>query len=123
MLDTYEKFRMIDKGKKNDFFCEVNWELDNKEINECKVVRVTFPNGDESFVEVKHLNELLFAIGKESTQQRLIPQTITPVHVKDTLWELKSMKDVKKGEMLRFTASVSVPCPFYKQNIIGKVKK
>lgn len=123
MLKTHEKFRLIDKSKKNDFFAEVNWNLTDQKTNDCKVVRFTFPDGKEAFVERKHLLELVFAIGRPEDQVRLIPQTEETVHWRKTVLGVKATKDIRKGEMLNFPIEISFPCPYAKREFIGKIEK
>ena len=51
MLDDYQKFKLIDKAKKNDFIMEVNWNPKDEATNECKVIKFTFPDGKTIFAK------------------------------------------------------------------------
>lgn len=121
MLTTYEKFRLQDEDKKNDFFLEVNWEENNEKINECKIIKVIFPNGDVSFIKREYLNSMLFMFGTEDDQRKMIPQTLETVHWRKTVLGVRANKDIHKGEMINFPLEISFPCKFTQQ-IIGEVK-
>lgn len=113
---------MIDKAKQHDFFAEVNWEPENKESNESKLVKFTFPNGDTCLVERDHLNQMLFAIGTEEDQRKMIPQELETVHWRRTVLGLKATKDIRAGEMINFPIEISFPCTLA-QEIIGEKHK
>lgn len=121
MLETHQKFRMMDLGKKNNFFIEVNWEPENEKINQCKVLKVTFPNQDSAFIERKHLLELVFAIGKPEHQRKLIPQTIKRVRWYETVVGVKATKDIAKGETINFPIKLSLPD--IHEEVIGSLGK
>lgn len=113
---------MIDKSKKNDFFAEVNWKQDDKATNECKVIKFTFPNGDECLVDRDHLNQMLFAIGTPEDQRKMIPQEIEMVHWRRTVLGIKATKDIHAGEMINFPIEISFPCTLA-QEIVGEKHK
>ena|SRR3990167_8950358 len=119
MLLSHEKFRLMDEAKKNDFFAEVNFEEDNKDTNECKIFKFTFPNGDVAHIQRKYLLEMLFACGKPEDQQKMIPQTLETVHHYKTVLGIKATNDIAKGEMVNFPIELSVPCNALRQDIIG----
>lgn len=121
MLNEHEKFKMLDKGEKNDFFIEVNWEEDNKDTNQCKVFKFTFPNGDVAFIERKHIYEMLFACGQATDQQKLIPQTLETIHHYESVLGIKATKAIAKDEMINFPVSFSVPCTSLRQDVIGSL--
>lgn len=123
MLDTYEKFQLVDEDKKNNFFIEVNFKLDDELTNGCKILRVTFPNGDVSYLKREYLNELLFAIGKPEDQQKMIPQTLETVHHYKTVLGLKATKDISKNEMINFPINLSIACSSLRQDVIGSLPK
>lgn len=108
MLKEHEKFRLMDKAKNHDFFAEVNWD-DQPQNQECKIVKFTFPNGDKAFVERKHLNEMLFAIGTPEDQRKLIPTVETSVRWWETVLSVKAKKDIKRGENITFPIKLSIP--------------
>lgn|SRR3990167_8829459 len=123
MLTEHEKFRMIDESQKNDFFIEVNWEENNEELNNCKILKVTFPDGTISYLQRKYLLEVLFAIGKAEDQQKMIPQTLETIHHYKTVLGIKAKNDIHKGEMINFPIELSVPCSALKQEVIDKLPK
>ena len=51
MIKGHEKFRISDENKERDFFVEVNWDETDKNVNQCKLLKVTFPDGKESIVK------------------------------------------------------------------------
>lgn len=114
MLKTHEKFRLIDKNGKNDFFAEVNFREDPL-IQDCQVIKFTFPDGKEAFLDRKLFLEMCFAIGQPSEQRSMIPQIIKKVHTKETMFGVKATKDIKKGQMVNFSAKVDFECPYFKE--------
>lgn len=119
MLDTHEKFRLIDKNKKNDLFVEVNWSDDAK-INECKMVKFNM-DGKEALVDVRELNSMLFAIGSPEVQRNLIPQTIKRSRHYETVISVKAKKDIKKGEEITFPIKITLPT--VEDEVIAEVKR
>ena len=94
MLEDYEKFRMIDEDGKHDFFIEVNWKPESKKTNECKILKVTFPNRDICYLKKEHLNTLLFVIGNEAEQRKMIPQKISEVKWYETVLSIKNIQNI-----------------------------
>lgn len=120
MIETYEKFRIEDQDKKNDFFIEVNWS-DDKDVKECRILKITFPNGEKAFIKRENLNAMLFAIGRKEDQRKMIPQKIETVHHYKTVLGIKATKDIHKGENINFPVEMTVPCSFTKE-MIGEFK-
>ena len=123
MILDHEKFRLQDESKENDFFIEVNWNPKDKKTNECKILKVVFPNGDEAFIKRDHLLAFIFAIGKAEDQEKLIPQKLEPVHWKRTVLGVRAKQDIQKGEMINFPVELSVPCAALQQDVIGGVPR
>lgn len=121
MIKNYEKFRLIDKAGRNDFFCNVNWNPEDEDTNECKIFKFTFPDGKEAHVERKHLLEILFACGRAEDQQKMIPQTLETVHHYKTVLGIKANKDIGKGEMVNFPVELSVPCSALREDVISSL--
>ena len=109
MLETFEKFLIPDLGKKNKFFVEVNWNPEDELTNQCKVLKCTFPNGDQIFIEKKHLIELLFSIGSPEEQRKMIPQKILRTRNYETMIGVTAKKDIKKGEKINFPLKITLP--------------
>lgn len=108
MIKGYEKLRIPDLNKTNDFFIEVNWVKEPK-IQGCKILRVTFPNGEEAYVKKDHFYAILFAIGNESEQRKMIPQTVQKVKWFESVLSVKAKKDIRKGENITFPIKLSIP--------------
>jgi len=122
MLEEYQKFKMLDlSGKGNHFFIEVNWNPEDEKTNQCKVLKVTFPNGDTAFIKKELLLSLLWVIGKRSEQRKMIPQKITKVrHYITTLW-VQIKQDMKKGDILKIPVNISLPA--VSEEVIAELKK
>ena len=122
MLKEFAKFSFEDQSRKNNFVAEVNWNEQDKNINESKIIKFTFPNGDISFVKREHLHEFLMVIGTPEEQRKMIPQKITTTRQHQGLMKLKALKDVKKGEEI--ISSYSIVCDnVHVESIVGPVKK
>ena len=122
MLKSYQKFRMMDKSKKNDFFIEINWNLEDEVTNDCKVFKITFPNGKESFIDKKHLLEVLFVAGSVEEKRQMIPMKLQSVHEREVKLSLKATKDIKKGEAINLKPIfISVPCD-KSEEVIGELR-
>lgn len=120
MIISYEKITLLDENGKNNFWAEVNWKPDDSKTNECKVLKITFPDGKEAFVKRDYFQSFLFAISKPEEQRDMIPQVITKVHSKETLFGIKATRDIAKGEMINFSAKVDFECPYYKQEVLTR---
>ena len=121
MLTEYTKFRLMDKAKKNDFYCEVNWEPESKDINNSKILKFVFPNNEVAFIEKKHLLEILFAIGAPSEQRKMIPQKISKVRWYETVLSVKALKDIRKGENIAFPIKLTLPA--IEEEVIQEIKR
>ena len=102
-------------------FWEVNWAPDDKETNNCKVIKMTFPDGKQHYLDVKVFMEVLFAIGKPEDQQKMIPQTLETIHHYKTVLGIKASKDIAKGEMINFPVELSIPCSALRQDVIDSL--
>ena len=109
MLENYEKFLIPDLSKKHNFTIEVNWNSEDEKTNQCKVLKCTFPNGDQVFIDKKHLLELLFAIGSPEEQRSMIPQKIQRTRLYQTMIGVRAKKDIKQGEMINFPVRITLP--------------
>lgn len=121
MLTDHEKFRVQDQGGKNDFFFEVNFNKEDEKTNDCKVVKVVFPNKQEAYIKREHLHAILFAIGNEEQQQKLIPQKVVHSRWYETILSVKATKDIRKGEQITFPVRLSMPDQT--EEVIGDLKK
>jgi len=120
MLTTYEKFRLVDEGKNNEFYAEVNWNPKDPKSNDCKLIKFTFPNGETCTVRRDVLVSVLFVMGTEEQQRKMIPQKITEVRYWETVLGIKANKDIKKGENINVPVKLKLP-PIEKE-IIDSIK-
>lgn len=119
MISYYEKFRLLDEGKKHDFYVEVNWDKKNKAVKDCKLIKFTFPDGGQAIVKRELLNALLFTIARADEQREMIPVKVQPVHWKEVQVKIKATKDIRKGEdIIMSPFKISVPCDQTKE-ILG----
>jgi len=122
MLEEYQKFRLRDlNAARKDFFVEVNWDEKNESINECKVLKFTFPNGETALVKKEELLGLLFIIGRPEEQRKMIPQKITKVrHYRTTLW-VQVKKDMRAGDIIKVPVDITLPA--VSEEVIAELKK
>ena len=120
MIKEYEKFRIVDHKETNHFLAEVNWE-DNKEISDCKIIKFTFPNGDNSYVKKEDLLAFLFVIGEQSEQSKIIPQKLTHSRWYQTVLGITAHKDIRKGE--KIVVPVKISLPDMEEEVIGDTKR
>lgn len=121
MIKNHQKFRMIDQRKVNDFFTEVNWKEEDLLTNDCKIIKFTFPNGKEAYIERKHLMEMLFVIGAPDEQIKMIPQTIRRSRHYETILGITATKDIKKGE--KINVRVKIALPTVEEEVIAEMKR
>ena len=132
MIDGHEKFKLQDLDKKGDWFMGVNWKPDDETINECKVLRITHPDGQVTHLKKEHFMSMLFAIGNAAEQREMTPQVITKTRHYSTVVSVKAKKDIRKGEDVTFPIELTLPAenqevvgapPEPKHHIIGTGKK
>ena len=124
MLTEHEKFNLVDPNMASTgVSLEVNWNPEDELTNDCKVLKMTLPDGSVKFIERKILLEILFAIGKPEDQRKMIPQTLETIHHYKSVLGIKASKDIGKGEMINFPIELSVPCSALRQDVIGSLPK
>jgi len=122
MITGHEKFRLTDLGKKNDFTIEVNYKGDeDAETNECKILKITFSDGKECYIEKEKLNSVLFAIGTAAEQRQMIPQVIRRSRWYETVISVKAKKDIRKGEDITFPLKITLPTE--EEAVIAEIKR
>ena len=119
MIKHYEKFRIPDQNKLHDWFMEVNWNEKDKKTNECKIIRVTFPNGKQAFIKKEHFLSVLFTFGDQEQQMKMVPQKLSRTRWYETVVSVKAKRDIKKGEDLTFPIKLSMPSE--EEEIIGSL--
>ena len=121
MLKSHEKFLLIDKNGKHKLVAEVNWQPENEDINDCKIVKFTCPSGEEVYVDKKHLLEMLFVMGSQEEKAKMIPQTLTRTRWYETVLSVTAKKDIHKGEEIVFPIKLSLPST--EEEIIGEIRE
>lgn len=119
MIKSHEKFRLADISKKHEFFAEVNWNEKDEAVNHCKLVRFTFPDGTQATIPKEHLMAMLFAMGNEAEQMKMIPQKLTYNKWYETVVSVVAKADIAKGEKLTFPIKISLPAS--EEDIVGRV--
>lgn len=121
MIEGHEKFRI--GGEKNggiigdEFYIEVNFDGDDK----CERLKITFPDGKFSIIRKEHLNAILFAIGTEAEQRKMIPQVERRSRWYETHIEVVAKKNIKKGEKISFPLKITLPT--FEEEVIAEAKR
>ena len=122
MIDDYQEFHIPDQSaQRNHLVFEVNWKPKDKETNECKVLRIKYPDGRKAFIKKEHLYSMLFALGSRKEQMKMVPQKIKEVRHYDTTLYLQLKQDAKKGDIIKTPVHISLPS--VEDEIIGEVLK
>jgi len=121
MIENYQKFVLEDQNKKNNLIIEVNWNPEDEDTNECKVLKLTYPDGKQAYIKKEYFNAFLFVIGSKEEQRKMIPQRIRSVREYQTILGIEAKKDISKGE--RINVLVTIPLPAIVEEIIAEVKK
>lgn len=98
MIEGYEKLR-IPNTEKKEVTLEVNWS-DSEDVQDCKLLRITFPGQPPVHVKKEHFHALMFTIGNPEEQKNLIPQSIIKKRRFEGLVQITATKDIKKGEKI-----------------------
>lgn len=117
MVENHQKFLLGEEGE-HRFFMEVNWE-DHERSNHCKLIKVTFPDGKETYVKREHIHSMLFAISNETQQAQIIPYKQETIRNLETMLGITATKNIQKGE--KINVRVKIPIPLDKQEKIGVV--
>ena len=112
---------MIDSAQKNNWFIEVNWKEYDESTNNCKVLKITFPDGKEAYLDKKLLIEMLFAVGTSEEQRKMIPQVIRHSRWYETTISIKATKDIRKGESITFPLKLTLPT--VEEEVIAEMKR
>ena len=64
---------------------------------------------------------ILFAIGNEAEQRKMIPQKLTRVKWYETVVSVKATKDIRKGENITFPIKITLPS--VEEEVIREVKR
>jgi hypothetical protein len=120
MIEGHERMRLMDEKNNNHLTVEVNWK-DDAEINECKLLKLTYPDGKTAFIKKEYFLSFLFAIGNREEQMKMVPQKIQRMKWYETTVGVKALKDIKKGEMINFPIKLSIPVS--EEEIIAEIKR
>ena len=121
MLKGYEKLQILSADDKpTGMTIEVNWSKD-PEITECKVLKITFPDGKVSYVKKGMFLGFLWAIGSTEEHKKMIPQTLTKVRWYETVVSVRVKRDVKAGENLTFPIKITLPSQ--SEEALGEIKQ
>ena len=119
MIQEHSKYNFPDLAKQNDLSFEVNY-LDQDEVKNCQIIK--WICGDKhGFIERKYLYEFLWAIGKRTDQQKMIPQKVRKTRYIEKFVGVKTTKDIRKGEMLNFKIKLEVPLS--EEEIYGEIQR
>lgn len=122
MIDGYEKLQIVDTGgKPTGLVIDVNWNPADERTNECKVLRLKFPSGEEHFVKKDMFLSFLWLIGSGEEHRKMIPQTITRTRWYESVVSVKAEKDIRKGEAITFPIKLSLPST--EEHAIAELKK
>lgn len=117
MITSYEKFRIEDLKGEKDLLIEVNYSK-NDEVKDCKTLKLTFPDGSQSFVKREHLFAFLFSIGTSDNQRDMVPEKLRHSRHYETVISVKAKKDIAKGELITFPLKITLPT--IEEEVIGK---
>ena len=120
MITTHEKFRITSEDKEDIIF-EVNWNVKDDKINDCKLLKMILPDGKEYTFKKEFLNSVLFAIGTADEQRKMIPQVIRKTRWYETVISVKAKKDIIKGEDITFPLKITLPS--VEEEAIAEIKK
>lgn len=121
MIKSHQIFRILDEAKSKELKIEVNWDTKDEKTNNCKYLRLIFPDGSTGLVKKETFNAFLFTIGNEEEQRKLIPQVTRKTRWYETVVGVKATKDIKKGEEITFPIKLSLPT--IDEEIIAEAKK
>ena len=121
MIVDHEIFRVPDEGKRHEILLEVNWEPKNPKTNNCQLIRVTLPSGEVIMIRKDYIMSIMFALGNEEEQRKLIPKVERKSRWYETVVSVEANKDIKKGENITFPIKLTLPT--FDDEIIAEVKK
>lgn len=110
MLEGYEKLQVVDTSERTTGVTfEVNWDESNPETNECKILKMSTPDGKTHYVKKEIFMAFLWLIGNPDEQRKMIPQTFHRTKWYETVVGITATKDIKKGEKINFPLKLSLP--------------
>lgn len=111
MISTHEKAEIA-----SGLFIEVNW---NKKVTPCKKMRVTDINTSAVYdVERDDFFGMMFMFADEDQQLDMIPAKSTEVRMEKRMLKIRTLKDMKKGELM--DVPYEYPVPLRKGEMVDK---
>lgn len=121
MIKKHQIFRVPDENKEKDLLIEVNWSPKDEKTNNCKYLRLIFPDKTISLIKKESLNAILFMIGTEEEQRKMIPQVTRKSRWYETVVSVEATKDIRKGESLTFPIKLTLPT--IDEEVIAEAKR
>lgn len=121
MLKTHEKLRIPDENKANDLIFEVNWAPKDAKSNECKLIRVHYPDGKTAVIKREHILSVIFAFSPPDEQSKLVPVKLSQTRWYETTIGITAKKDIRKGEKIVFPLKLTLPAA--EQELMGITSK
>ena len=122
MLEGYEKLNILTTDDRTTGVTfEVNWDESNPDINECKILKMKTPDGQEFYVKKEMFMAFLWAIGDPDEQRKMIPQKLIHTKWYETVLSVKATKDIAKGEEITFPIKISLPA--IEEEAIAEIKR
>lgn len=121
MIKGHEQLKVPDINKQHELVIEVNWNPKDPKTNECKVLRLIYPNGDTALVKKEHMHAILFAIGNEEEQRKMTPVKTTRSRWYETVVSVKAKRAIAAGEDITFPIKLTLPT--LEEEVIGEMKR
>lgn len=121
MLKEHEKLRIPDENKLKEMVWEVNWNPKDKKTNECKYVRVHFPDKSMALVKKEYLMAALFALGTAKEQRDITPKVQRTSRHYETVVSVTAKQDIKKGQSMTFPLKLTLPT--FDEEVIAEAKR
>ena len=121
MIKSYTRGEIKDLyGKKTGVKLEVNWNPDDENSNDCKVIKLTLPEGKDYYVKKEEFLSFLWLIGTSEEHTKMIPQNIVTKRRFEGLVKMKATKDIRKGENI--VARCFHDLPLFEEEIVGRIQ-
>lgn len=80
----------------------VNW---NDKVQNCEYVKIKIDK-EEAILRREHLAGLIFMLGTDEEQRKLIPQKVIETNRFETVLGITATKDIRKGEKINVRVSI-----------------
>jgi len=119
MLTEHEIFKIEGAGG-SPLHLEVNWNALDEETNNCKKVKVVYPDNTSVVLNFDNLLASVFAMGKQEDQPGMVPHKIQSIRNYETMLGITASKDIKKGDKLNVRVKIPLPLTQEQLVILGK---